>query len=92
MYYNFCDECSGYDDSNTSQIYDESHKICDLSKTNNICDEYYSDEFSDYDEISYSDECAYVGVGSVSPIKCTLVRSSFGRSSRRGHELTRVNK
>ncbi|MCD7458249.1 hypothetical protein HAX54_037656, partial [Datura stramonium] len=60
MNYNSCDECGGYGDSNTSQTYDESHQICDLSKTNNIFDEYCSDESSNYDEISYSDECAYV--------------------------------
>ncbi|MCE3215797.1 hypothetical protein HAX54_003576 [Datura stramonium] len=33
MYYNSYDESGGYDDSNTSQTYDESHQICDLSKS-----------------------------------------------------------
>ncbi|MCD9644505.1 hypothetical protein HAX54_032759, partial [Datura stramonium] len=64
MYYNSCDESSGYNDSNTSKTYDESHQICDLSKTYNLCDEYCSDEYSDYDDISYGDECTYVEVGS----------------------------
>ncbi|MCD9645949.1 hypothetical protein HAX54_035369, partial [Datura stramonium] len=63
MYYNFCDECGCYDDSNTSQTYDKSHYICDLSKTHNLFDEYCSDESHKYDEISYGGECAYVGVG-----------------------------
>ncbi|MCD9642158.1 hypothetical protein HAX54_029283, partial [Datura stramonium] len=64
MYYKSCVESSGYDYSNTGRAYDESHQIYDLSKTHNLCNEYYSDESFDHDEISYGDESAYVGVES----------------------------
>ncbi|MCD7466386.1 hypothetical protein HAX54_003019, partial [Datura stramonium] len=70
MYYNSYDKCGGCDDSNTSQTYDESHQICDLSKTNNAFDDYCSDESFDYDEVSYDIESAdYINVGSVN-INC----------------------
>ncbi|KAK4370291.1 hypothetical protein RND71_009766 [Anisodus tanguticus] len=58
-----------------------------------FCDDYCSDESYDYDEISYGGECAdYVGVGSVSPIKPTPVRSNLGKIPRIGHKVTKVNK
>ena len=91
-YNDSCEEYGGYDESN-SQTYDESYQICDSSEGNNICDDYSSDESFDYDDISYGDECAdYVEVGSLNPIKPTPVRSSLGKSLRRGHALTRDNK